>query len=111
MYLKLSSYKKYKGDKGVCITQYRPSNWRGDCYTRVAPKSTLMLDYRKGNISREEYADRYRRETLDFLDAGCVYLDLKDKVVLTPSLDGVFYFTYILAEWLEEKLGVIVEEI
>lgn len=108
--MKISSYRKYKGDNGVCVIGYKPVTWKGKCYSKLSPKSQLMLDYKKGKVTEEEYERRYREETLSKLDAKQVYEDLKDNVILTATEEG-FCFKRIIAKWIEEEVGVKVEEI
>ena len=108
--MKVSSYSKYKGDNGVCITRYKPMHWCGEVYPYLCPSSSLLLAFRRGKISQSDFERLYRKEVLKNLDAKGVYSDLKGKVLLTP--DGeIFLFKYIIADWIEEELGIVVERI
>lgn len=108
--MKISSYRAYKGENGVCITHYKPVNWKGESYTKLCPSSKLLLAYKRGKLTDEEFEKIYREDVLKNLDAREVYSDLKDKVLLTSD-EKMFSFKYIVASWIEEELGVKVEKI
>lgn len=108
--MKISSYREYKGEDGVCITHYTPVNWKGESYSKLCPSSRLLIALKRGKVTEDEFEKIYRDSVLKNLDANEVYSDLKDKVLLTSD-DKMFSFKYIVANWIEEELGIKVEKI
>lgn len=103
----------------VAITAYPPKWWKGDVYSKLAPTKEILFDYKNGLISEEEYTKRYREEVLDKLNPEEVYQELCDMVkergykevclVCFESSDK-FCHRHIIAAWLREKLGIVVQE-
>jgi len=89
----------------VAITAAPPKWYKGRCYPALAPRwKMLMMDE---TTYRKEY-----RKMLDRLNPKKVFEDLgADAILLCWEHDGNNCHRRIVAEWLEEKLGVRIEEI
>lgn len=90
----------------VATSQGIPKWFRGRVYKRLAPSWALVHVK-----DREEYTRRYRREVLAKLDPWQVYQDLgPDAILLCWEAPGEFCHRRLVAEWLEEHLGIQVPE-
>jgi hypothetical protein len=65
--------------------------------------------YKDGN--ELEYSQAYRERVLDKLDPQEVYDDLKDSVLLSYEKATDFNHRRLVAEWIQDSLGIKVEEI
>jgi hypothetical protein len=108
--MKTSNFKKYKGEKGVSIAIYSPPYFKGPSFLDLAPKKDMFYEYKAGKFGKEEYTKRYYKDTLDLLDPKEVYDSLKENVLLCWEDPGEFCHRRIVAEWLEEALGIEVPE-
>ena len=64
----------------------------------------------KEDGDEEAYRKSYYEQVLRKLDAQKVYDDLKDKTLLCWEKSGKFCHRRIVAEWIYNEIGVIVEE-
>lgn len=111
--MRTSYFAKFNDEKfGVSISRVTPkwSNITKE-YKALAPSWSLVSDYKSGKIDKDGYTKRYYEETLSKLDAKKVYNDLKDKVLLCYEKKGDFCHRHIVANWIENELGIKVEEI
>lgn len=91
----------------VAISQGVPKWYKGKVYKKLAPSWALV------KIEDEkEYVRRYKYEVLDRLDPAQVLKELgEDAVLLCWEKPGEFCHRRIVAEWLEEELGIEVPEL
>ena len=109
--MQTSYFAKYKGDNGVSIALYTPKWFKGRTYKKLAPTSKLLFDYKNKKISDIEYIEIYKRDVLKKLNPKQVYEELgKDSVLLCFEKVGSFCHRHIVALWLEEELGIAIEE-
>jgi uncharacterized protein (DUF488 family) len=114
--METSSFKiSGKDPRAVSIARYPP--WRGPLafkgrrYLTLAPSVGLLKAWKAGEITQAEYTDRFYRETLSPLDPRQVYQELgKDSIHLCFEDPGEFCHRRLVANWLEEALGISVLE-
>ena len=108
--MKTSSFKNYKGDNGIAICIYPPTDWSGPRFPALEPERADFYKIKGGSMSNEEYEESYRKNVLARLDAQKIYDSLKDYVLLCWEKPGDFCHRRIVAAWLFESLGIIVDE-
>lgn len=88
----------------VSIARGTPRWFRGPCYEALAPEWEWL------RFSREEY-DRAFRRRLNQLDPRRVYEDLGEQAVLLCwCKHNAGCHRRLVAEWLEESLGIVIPE-
>ena len=91
----------------VAISCGIPPGFKGRRYTALAPTRSMLQI-----TDIEEFYAAYRAEILNKLDPGKVYEDLGEGAVLLCWEDfNVSCHRRMVAEWLEETLGVAIPEI
>jgi hypothetical protein len=95
-----------KNAAAVGISCGIPPGFKGRRYTSLAPTRS-MLQIR----DVEEFAAAYRKEILDRLDPAKVAHDLGETVMLCWEPFNFCCHRRMVAEWLEEALGISVPEI
>jgi len=101
------SSKLWRGKNAVAISQGMPKWYKGREYKALAPSWELVMIK-----DTEEYTRRYRNEVLNRLDPKKVYKDLgDDAILLCWEKPGEFCHRRLVAEWLEETLGIEVPEL
>lgn len=108
--MKTSNFRYYTGDNGVAICIYPPIDWCGLQFPALAPTREIFFAKKQGKINEEEYEKRYREEVLSKLDPQKIYDIFKDNVLLCWENPGKFCHRRIVAQWLHETIGVIVDE-
>ncbi|MDF0591721.1 DUF488 family protein, N3 subclade [Candidatus Methanocrinis natronophilus] len=104
-------YRSGADPRAVAISRTQPKGWTGRIYGPLAPSWRLLQAAKRGEIDEAEYSRRYREEVLSRLDPAAVYADLgEDAVLLCWERAGAFCHRRLVAEWLEEELGVSVPE-
>ena len=97
----------------VSIAGKAPDFFKGPKYPSLAPKYEMFMDWKKGKIDNFDYT-RIFKERLNSLDPHAVKRFLtsfdKDVVLLCYEKPGDFCHRHIVADWIEENLGLIVEE-
>ena len=97
----------------VSIAGKAPDFFKGPKYPSLAPKYEMFMDWKKGKIDNFEYTKIFK-EKLNSLDSHAVKRFLisfdKDVVLLCYEKSGNFCHRHIVADWIEENLGFIVEE-
>lgn len=108
--MKTSNFKDYTGKNGVSICLYPPHDWVGAQFPMLAPERQTFYEKKSGHIDDKEYEKRYREEVLSKLDAQKIYDMFYDKVLLCWCDIGKFCHRRIVAEWIQESLGIQVDE-
>lgn len=107
-----SYYAKYKGDSAVSIAAKCPHWFTGRQYKKLAPSYHALMDYKNGKINEEQFTELYYAEVLNNLDAKRVYEELgENSVLLCWEKSGSFCHRHIVAEWLQNELGVEITEL
>ncbi len=109
---KVKSYPQDKGYRFVSIARFNKF-WNGDEYKRLAPPAEII------KIEDEElYTDLYYEKVLNKLSPQKVYDELGDNAVLLCyerwsdiKEEKTFCHRRIVAKWLEDNLGIKVEEL
>jgi len=82
---------------------------------QLAPSWALLTDFRNDKINEDEYTERFRKQ-LDRLDINSVISQLvklangKEPVLMCHCGKQHFCHRHIVAEWIEKKTGIDVEE-
>jgi len=107
-----SSFKRCGNDpRAVSIARY-PMFFKGRRYCALAPSVALFRAWKTGAVSNEDYTERFYRETLSGLDPALVLKDLgEDAILLCWCPPGEFCHRRLVARWLEEALGISVQEV
>jgi hypothetical protein len=96
--------------QAVSIVTYTPKYFTGRVYPDLAPSTDLLRHWIQ-NLDRVYFVNRYLEETLSKLDAYKVYADLgEDAILLAYEPAGEFSHRVIVAQWLEQSLGIVVPE-
>jgi len=109
--MQTSFFAKYKGENAVSISLSKPK-WYTTCreYKKLAPSWNLLNKY-KQDKDEVYYIKQYQKEILDKLDPKQVYEELgEDAVLLCWEKSGEFCHRFIVAEWLQDKLGIEIKE-
>ena len=99
----------------ISICAKAPDWYDGIQYKKVAPKYGFFQEWKK-NKDNSYYVEHFNSEVLDTLKAENVYSDLKelsggkDCVLLCYEKSEDFCHRHLVGYWLEQKLGVDVEE-
>lgn len=114
-YAKLKKYKE-DGLYPIAISGRVPDFFSGDRYKDFAPRFRMFQKWKNKEISDLQYTTEYR-QWLDSLDKEEIREELKDVlkeyndiVLLCYEKPGDFCHRHILADWLEENMGVRVDE-
>ena len=100
-----------KNPRAVSIAGRAPDSYAGREYKKLAPKKWFFKEY-KLDGDEKKYIKYYYAEVLDKLDPKEVHRDLgEDAVLLCWEKPGKFCHRHIVAEWLRDKLGIIIEEL
>jgi uncharacterized protein (DUF488 family) len=106
-----TSYFGYAGslENTVSIARGNPKAYRGKSYKLVAPTWAMIR-----NMKEAEYRKAYA-EILSGLSPERVYDDIvtlagREAILLCWEKPGVFCHRRLLAEWLEERLGIEIRE-
>lgn len=109
--MKTSSFKLHRNlQLGISIAIKHPNWFKGLCYPDLYPKKDFLFKYFKDR-NKEIYIDKYNKIILSTLDPWKVYTDLKDNVLLCWESPGEFCHRRLVANWLNEKIGVTVPEL
>jgi len=110
--MKTSSFFTYTGNNGISIAGKAPDGFNGKQYKELAPKYWFFKKFKEGKMDEKGYAMAYRTEVLNRLNPRKVYEELgEDSVLLCWEPKGEFCHRKLVADWLNEKLGIVVEEL
>ena len=99
----------------ISICGKAPDWYDGIQYKKVAPKYGFFQEWKK-NHDNDFYIEHFNAEVLDNLVAKNVYEDLnklsdcKDCVLICYEKSEDFCHRHLVADWLNQKLGINVEE-
>ena len=92
----------------------KPPKWftEVNIYKPLCPSWDLVMSYKSGEISKEEYTRRYYIENLNYLDPARTYQELgENAILLCYEKSGEFCHRRLVAEWFEKHLNIKVEEL
>jgi len=94
----------------VSIALKTPPGFKGTVYTKLAPTYDLLIKWKNGNMTEEEYIKEYKL-ILNKLDPHKVYRQLgEDAILLCYEKSGDFCHRHIVAKWFNNA-GYNVEEL
>tara|TARA_Y100000991_G_scaffold66241_1_gene49512 strand:+ start:495 stop:914 length:420 start_codon:yes stop_codon:yes gene_type:complete len=117
--MKTGIYKQIEEEKNngfISISLYSSNNdFVKHEYKSLAPNWKLYEDLKTKKITEEKFISTYN-EQLDTLNPRMVFEDLNslvsgyEPILMTDGSKKKFCHRHLVAEWLEKKLDVIVEE-
>jgi len=115
--MQTSCFSTYKGLDGIGIAGRSPVSYKGEEFKILAPKLWFFKKF-KVDGDKDFYIKHYYKEVLDKLNPEEIYNLLKDNTLLcweksTFDENGkpnFFCHRRIVAEWIENKLGIEVPE-
>lgn len=114
-YAKLKKYKEHNLYP-IAISGKRPDFYTEAFWTDFAPRYKDFLEWKSGKDSDIQYTKKYREwlDSLNKQEIRDVLEELenegKDIIFLCYEKPGDFCHRHILADWMEEHLGYVVEE-
>ena len=106
-----SFFIKGSDPNAVSISRIVPPWYNGRRYEPLAPHMNLVARYINDVIDKLQFAKEYREQVLNTLDPFQVIVDLgMDAILLDNAPPGKFCHRQLVAEWLEETLGIKVPE-
>lgn len=99
----------------ISIAGKAPAGYVGLEYKKVAPKYGFFMEWKK-NHDNDFYIEHFEKEVLNVLDAQRVYDDLerlsngRDCVLLCYEKSGDFCHRHLVADWLNKKLDLNIQE-
>lgn len=112
-YAKLKKYKE-DGLYPIAISGKIPDFYGEAYWDDFAPRYEDFLAWKSGQISDIQYNKKYREwlDSLNKQEIRDVLDELKDEniIFLCYEKSGDFCHRHILADWLEENVGAVVEE-
>ena len=108
--MKTSNFKNYKGDNGVSICLYPPLDYSGTQWPSLAPDRQTFFAKKADEIDEKEYEKQYREKVLSKFDPKELYQRLQGQVLLCWEPAGDFCHRRIVADWIQENLGIEVPE-
>lgn len=102
-----SNFWDYSKYERVAICNSVPDDFNGPRYGKLAPLWGLVDNYKKGKITKDEFIECYKRDTLSHLSPDLVIQELVeeygDKILLT-CWEGrnKFCHRYIVMDWLKK---------
>lgn len=105
---------KFSKSKLISIAR-KPPSWfalKHSIYYPLCPTWDLIMNYKSGKISSEQYTRIYYEQILNKLDAAKVYQELgDDSILICYEKSGEFCHRHIVGNWLMSNLGIIVNEL
>lgn len=110
-----ASPKIVKGDLNLRPISKKPPDWfynPGGTYVPLCPSWNLVMSYKDGHITKEEYTIRYYDEILNKLDPARTYQELgENAILLCWEKSGEFCHRRIVADWFLKHLQIEVKEL
>ena len=99
----------------LSIASISPDFFEGSTMSAFAPPMKLIGAYKRGEINEFEYNDRYKKEVLDKLNKKEIHdylikIDKDEDVYLLCYEKEGFCHRHIVADWLENEVGLVVNE-
>lgn len=114
-YAKLKKYEN-EGLYPIAISGKVPSFYTKAYWSDFAPRYDMFLEWKSGKINNSQYTVQYKEwlNSLDKQEIRDIIKELEDEnktiIFLCYEKSGEFCHRHVLADWLEENLGMRVEE-
>ena len=114
-YAKLKQYKQ-NGLYPIAISGKVPDFYTEAYWSDFAPRYEMFLEWKAGRSDNSQYTVQYKEwlNSLDKQEIRDVIKELEDEgktiIFLCYEKSGEFCHRHVLADWLEENLGMRVEE-
>lgn len=108
--MKTGTFRTYKGENGLSIAIYPPLNYTGAQYLSLTPDRQTFFAIKAGEIDEEEYEKQYRERVLSKLNAKEIYKRFQKNVLLCWEDAGEFCHRRIVADWIQEEIGIEIPE-
>ena len=89
----------------VAISIGIPDNFGGEIMRELNPPESLLISYKSGRCTEEQYIEIYKREVLDKLNAKDIYEKLKGKVICCYCGKDKFCHRQLVMNWIATELG------
>jgi len=97
---------------GIAICRKVPDWFNGWIYKELAPKWEMIRALKEGDITEEEFTQRYKNEILSNLDPLRVFNALgHNAILLCWEAPDKFCHRQLVARWIEEEMGKKVPEL
>lgn len=97
--------------RSVSIAGRCPDYFKGRQYKKLAPKIDFFREYKRTG-DKVAYINAYRTQVLAKLDPKQIWAELgEDAILLCWEMPGEFCHRRLVALWLEESLGVKIDEV
>lgn len=113
-----SNFRNFKGFLRIGISRTIPSGGADASLQAFSPDSSTLWDYKKGLIDDEEYTRQFLRKLDGLYNSGRLEKIVKkleaqerDIVLLCYERPGAFCHRRIVAEYLYEKFGIVINEL
>ena len=98
----------------IGISGWTPNGYTGKTYKKLAPKYSWWKEWHDKKLSEEWYTAKYNETVLAALNPTVVATEIqsfgKDVVLLCFETPEKFCHRHIVAQWLNEKTGIKVQE-
>jgi len=107
-----SNFRKSKGDpRCVAISARVPKEYNGRSCKKLAPPYWMVKKSKSGEMTDAEFGRQFKECVLEKLDAREIVEDIgADAILLCWEKPGEFCHRRLIAEWLEQELGIEVKE-
>lgn len=114
-----ASWHKFNANKRlIVISQTRPAWFQMSCndWSVVKPTIQLVLDYKSGQISHEDYTNKYMAQLYFAKDAIQHMVQWmqglpQDSVLLCHCAKGKFCHRHLLAKYIKDNFDIDVQEL
>jgi uncharacterized protein YeaO (DUF488 family) len=109
--MQTSNFKKSFSDPlAVAIVRFKPRNFKGRWYPKLAPSAPLLAAGRSGKLTGAKWRKRFEREVLAKLDPKTVAKELGQAAILCCyEGEGDDCHRHYVAEWLQAA-GITIDE-
>jgi hypothetical protein len=108
-----TSYYALSGSEeaGVRVSASAPKFYNGMSFPQLYPPWSIIKAVKNGDIDKAEYKRLYLQH-ISHIDPQFVYDELPDgAILLCYEKDSTYCHRRIIAEWLENELGITIDEI
>lgn len=97
----------------VAISNFPPEQFTDNWYRLIAPPAEFLDLIKRGELTEATYADAYKEQVLDKLDAYDVYNEIIELYGENACI--VDYETHchrrIFADWIQDNIGITILEL
>ena len=103
VYTSYFASRKYDKDNAISIARWSPKWFSGKTAPELFPPKDLLLRYKNGEVTNEEYIKVYKEQVLNKLDPTSIAKKLDGLVLLCYEKSGDFCHRHIISKWLNEN--------